>query len=213
MKYRVDNIPWYGKPLFLLYGYGVGLFLFFSYTFLYVTCRIRYEGREEAEAMPQAILAVWHQYATLYFICFLKHTKPHLWLNHSAAYMKPIHVLLRLVGVEGVILGSTGNQGREAADRLVTKLKEGYSTAMLPDGPYGPPHILKKGILHIAAQSGVPVVPIRFEMSRYFIWPSWDGKRIPVPFSKVRVVFGKPIFVTYDNFEEKADEISRALGD
>jgi hypothetical protein len=126
--------------------------------------------------------------------------------------MKPIHILLRLMGVEKIILGSTGHSGREASDQLVECLKRGYSTVMLPDGPNGPPLILKKGILHMSMQSGVPIVAIQFIASSYFKLNTWDRKKMAYPFSTIEMEIGNPIQVTSDNFDEAHTIIAEALG-
>jgi len=89
-------------------------------------------------------------------------------MQHPTWYMKVFHVLLRLVGVDKIILGSTGYSGREAADQLVEYLRRGYSTFLMPDGPAGLPFALKKGILHISMQSEVPIVAIPFRASNFF---------------------------------------------
>jgi hypothetical protein len=38
---------------------------------------------------------------------------------HPSWYMKPINVCMRLVGIDRIILGSTGHGGRAAAEQLV----------------------------------------------------------------------------------------------
>jgi hypothetical protein len=79
--------------------------------------------------------------------------------------MKPIHVLLHLMGVKKIILGSTGHSGRDAAELLVGYLRMGYSTVVNPDGPGGPAFALKKGVLHLSLKSNVPIVPLQFSSS------------------------------------------------
>lgn len=81
-----------------------------------------------------------------------------------------------------------------------------------PDGPQGPAFVLKKGILHLSLQSGVPVVPVRLFSSAFHELNSWDRKRIPRPFSTIRFVFGDPVHVTEENFEHAHDLIERELG-
>ena len=53
-------------------------------------------------------------------------------MQHPLWYMKPIHVVLGCIGVERIVLGSTGYHGREAARTLVEYLRAGYSTALSP---------------------------------------------------------------------------------
>jgi lysophospholipid acyltransferase (LPLAT)-like uncharacterized protein len=115
--------------------------------------------------------------------------------------MKPIHIGLKLMGIR-VLLGSRGEEGRTAANDLVDLLRKGWSTVISPDGPHGPQGVLKKGVLHIALQSGVPILPVRFIAPRTFVLPSWDKKLLPLPLSKIMVVFGEPITVNESNFEE-----------
>ena len=127
-------------------------------------------------------------------------------MQHPAWYMKPIHVLLGLIGVKKLALGSSGHDGRKAADELVGYLQSGYSTVLLPDGPNGPPKVLKRGILHIAHQTHVAIVPLRLAASRFLVIKTWDRKKIPMPFSKVRIRVGRPITVnelTFDRAEQK----------
>ena len=65
----------------------------------------------------------------------LGHTS-YAFMQHPTWYMKPCHVLLGSMGVEKIILASTGHFGRKAADELVEYLKRGYSTVVMPDGPW-----------------------------------------------------------------------------
>jgi hypothetical protein len=125
--------------------------------------------------------------------------------------MKPSHVMLRFVGVKKIILGSSGHSGRKAADELVIYLKNGYSTVILPDGPSGPPFKMKKGIFHIALQSNIPVVPIRFEARPCFVSPNWDCRRWPIPFSEIKVIVEEAIHITEENFESAYHQVSKSL--
>jgi lysophospholipid acyltransferase (LPLAT)-like uncharacterized protein len=214
MHYRVDNIPLTLKPFFLLYGYVLGFLMFAVFAALHFLCRIRIQGRVRLQGRSSNfIYCMWHENVFPYFIGILRHDRPHMWMNHPAWYMKPIHVAIRLVGVRGLVLGSTGNDGQEAAGRLASLLKEGYSTLMMPDGPAGPPKVLKKGVLHMALQSGVPIVPMRIVTPRQIVLKrTWDGKRIPLPLSIIRVIYQEPIAVTEANFAEAEKRLVSALG-
>jgi hypothetical protein len=133
-------------------------------------------------------------------------------MQHPAWYTKPVAVLLSMIGVQRFILGSTGHDGRRAADELVTYLKGGYSTLIAPDGPRGPARTLKKGVLHIALQSGVPIVPMHISATRSLRSSSWDRKMQPLPFSTIHVVVGSPIVVTTSTFDESLEALTHALG-
>jgi lysophospholipid acyltransferase (LPLAT)-like uncharacterized protein len=94
----------------------------------------------------------------------------------------------------------------------VEYLKKGYSTVLLPDGPSGPSLVAKKGFLHISLQSQVPIVPIQFKASKFFESHGWDRKKWPIPFSTIKVQFGKPTLISEGNFDEAYREITKALG-
>jgi lysophospholipid acyltransferase (LPLAT)-like uncharacterized protein len=208
-KYRMDNVPPLLQPWFILYGYGVGLAQFAYHCLIHWTCRIRYEGRE---ALPgrNVIYCVWHGDLQSYFSVFLRHRR-HTWMMHPSWYMKPINVCMRLLGIDRIILGSTGHGGREAAEQLVRELRDGRSTGIAPDGPGGPARVPKRGVFHMAAQTGVPIVPLRFTLSRAWELATWDRKRLPQPFSTIHVRFGDPIFVDAGNFEDAIRATADAL--
>jgi lysophospholipid acyltransferase (LPLAT)-like uncharacterized protein len=94
----------------------------------------------------------------------------------------------------------------------VESLKNGYSTVLLPDGPGGPAFVAKKGVLHIALQSGIPILPIRFQTARVFQLKTWDKKKWPLPFCTIKVQYLEPIEVTNDTFDKAYDTLVKALG-
>ena len=210
MKYRVDNVPWPWKPLWLAFGWILGVAWWLLFQTLNLACRIRIVGRESIGGGTGFIYSVWHTSWLLWFVVFVRSHRRHVWMQHHAAYMKPVHVALRLMGIR-IILGSGGEEGRAAVDRLAECLRSGHSTAISPDGPAGPPGVLKKGVLHLALKSGVPVVPVRLSTSAALTLPTWDRKRVPLPFSRITVRFGEPVTVTEDALERAAEIISRQM--
>ena len=125
--------------------------------------------------------------------------------------MKPIHVLLSCIAIQKIIFGSSGHGGKDAADKLVSYLKEGYSTVINPDGPAGPEKVLKKGVLYVAQASGVPVVPLKINVGWALNLPTWDHKKIPLPFTTIEVIYEKPILVTEENLESAEKYITQHM--
>ena len=207
-RYQVDKVPIIIQPQFYLYGYGFGLLLFFYQLVLRVTTRVKIVGREKLIKDSNHIFSLWHSFVPLGLtsatplIPRVLDRAPQAWMQHPFWYMKPIHVLLRLMGVKKIILGSTGHSGRDAAELLVDYLQHGYSTVINPDGPNGPAFVLKKGILHLSLKSNVPIVPLQFSSSRCRELKTWDRKKIVRPFSTIEMKIGEPIYVTSDNFEQ-----------
>lgn len=183
-----------------------------------ISVKVEYVGLERLSPDVNYIFCHWHESLPLTFQASaprlhprLLH-RPHVWMQHPSWGVSPIRVVVRQMGVERLILGSTGHGGRDAADEVVSYLKRGYSTAVSPDGPRGPARVLKKGVLHLAVQSGVAIVPMRVTASRYVRSWEWDRKVHPLPFARIRVEFGTPLNVREETFEESAEALVRALG-
>ena len=209
MHYRVDDVPWFWRPFWLAWSWLLALAFGLLLTILHATCRIRFEGAERLQRRNY-VYSFWHRGLGLWFIAFLRRQRGYVWMQHPAAYMKPIHLVLGWMGA-GICLGSSGEEGRSAAERLTELVKDGASTVITPDGPKGPPEVLKKGVLHIAAGSGVPVVPVRLNASPAIRLPTWEGKFLPLPFSRIVVTFEEPIEVTAENFDEAGRAIAAAM--
>lgn len=217
-RYRVDDVPVFLRPVMVAYGYGLGALLLVSLVALRLSIRVRIAGREHLKPNTNHIFCLWHRFVPLALISATPSIPsildglPQAWMQHPACYMKPMHVLLRLMGVRRLVMGSTGHSGREAADELIGHLRGGYSTVLNPDGPQGPAFTLKKGILHMSLQSHVPIVAMRFKVSKAMALRTWDRKKVAYPFSTIEVTFGKPIQVTSDNFEYASELVAQALG-
>lgn len=201
MRFRVDDVPRLWRPLWLAYSWLVGSGLWVAAQLLHLTCRVGVEGRENLGGRDSFIYSLWHQSWFLWCVAFVRSHRWHAWMQHPAAYMKPIHISLQLMGVR-VLLGSGGEEGRHAAAALVPLLRQGWSSVISPDGPSGPTRVLKKGVLHIALESGVPIVPVRCEARPCVRLRSWDRKLVPLPFARISVVFGQPLTVTEDTFAD-----------
>jgi len=212
MSYRVDNLPLIIRVPLVLYSYSFAAFLFAWNKALYLTTRREIRGGHHLTAGQPYLYCFWHEGLGSYFTTFLWRERPHAWMAHPLWYMWPIHILNRWMGLHRMVLGSAGNEGRAAADELILRLREGYSTMINPDGPAGPPHVLKKGVLHISKASGVPIVPVRFLTPHPLVLPmTWDRKRFPLPFTKLIIEFGEPRVVTDGNFEECREWLEKVL--
>jgi len=206
---RVDTVPWYIKPFFLLYGYFFGLLMYLYIKLLALTCKIKFTGAPLPKDSA-AVYCIWHRDLVLYFAAFSS-VRRQVWMNHPAWYMKPVHVLLYLTGVGHICLGSSGNNGKEALEKVIAYLKEGYSTTIAVDGPAGPPLVLKPGVLVMGYESKLPVVPLRFICALSSRAGGWDRKLIPGLFSTITVDVGQCVYPDINNFQASADAITGHL--
>ncbi|WP_163328182.1 lysophospholipid acyltransferase family protein [Desulfurobacterium thermolithotrophum] len=94
------------------------------------------------------------------------------------------------------VRGSTGKGkgGDRAFREMVNILESGKSVAITPDGPRGPKEVFKPGAAKLSIVTGVPVYPVAFSTSRGKELSSWDNFLLPYPFSKCKVLVGKPLY-------------------
>ena len=211
MGHRVDTVPWVWRPIWLACSWLAGVGLWLLAGLINHTCRWRELGQEALGEQRGVIYALWHQHWWLW-VPHPRARRHQAWLQHPAAYMKPAHVGLRLGGI-AVLLGSSGEEGRAAVRQLAGLLREGWSTSISPDGPGGPPGVLKPGVLHLALESGVPVVAVRLRATWALRLPSWDRKSLPLPFSRITIEYQRPVRVTAQTFEEAGRAVAAGLGD
>jgi lysophospholipid acyltransferase (LPLAT)-like uncharacterized protein len=98
----------------------------------------------------------------------------------------------------GVVRGSTARGGSQALLEMIRGGQGGEHLAITPDGPRGPRRELKAGIIMVAAQTGLPIVPIGVGYTRAWRAASWDHFAVPVPFTTLVGVIGAPIHVPAD---------------
>ena len=90
------------------------------------------------------------------------------------------------------IRGSSRRDNFNAARGVVTVLKRGYGAVVItPDGPIGPKHKIKGGIVEFSVKYGAPILPIASFCDKAFIMRSWDNMIIPKPFSTIKLKFGE----------------------
>lgn len=211
MPYTVSSVPLLLKPLFWLYGYSVAVLVYLVFRFIGMTVSIEYKNKDVLSKGQNYIFSLWHEHLVGLFVVYTTLNRDFVWLNHPAWYMKPVHINLRWMGTRKLALGSSGNSGKEALAQVNQWLTEGYNTVINPDGPSGPVRVLKDGVLNMSIVTGVPVVPFKVTSTRSFTLPTWDKKRVPVPFSRVSVEYGEPITVTESNKEEAREYVQTSM--
>ncbi|MDH4085926.1 MAG: lysophospholipid acyltransferase family protein [Nitrospira sp.] len=66
----------------------------------------------------------------------------------------------------GAVRGSSTRGGANALRALIKLARSGQDVAVTPDGPKGPRHVAKLGVIQLAKASGLPIVPIAFACSK-----------------------------------------------
>jgi len=97
-----------------------------------------------------------------------------------------------------VIRGSANVSGTLALRDQQAMMKRGYSIVTTADGPRGPMHEFKAGVVLMARVGDVPIVPIGLAASSAWHLRTWDGFVIPRPFAKIIVGIGEPYPIPRD---------------
>jgi lysophospholipid acyltransferase (LPLAT)-like uncharacterized protein len=148
------------------------------------------------ERSPSFIPVYWHQHQ-LFCVKVLLAVKGALKLGFliSPSVDGEIGaILVRQMGAQ-VIRGSSSHTGARALrDYYLALAKKNISPCITPDGPRGPPWKFKPGAILLAQMSQRPIIPMAYAASR--AWKiKWDRFIIPMPFSRISVVVGEPVYV------------------
>jgi len=113
---------------------------------------------------------------------------------------------------QGTVRGSSSRGGRAAFRSLVALGEEQVDLVITPDGPKGPRHELKDGLIQLARLTGRPVVPMAFVCSRGKRFSSWDKFLLPLPFGQGVFSFGEPVyFDKSEGVDVFRDRIQKAM--
>lgn len=118
--------------------------------------------------------------------------------------------LLRRLGYY-VVRGSSSRGGAGGLKGLVDAVRqEGLSASLAVDGPRGPVHQVKPGIVALAQATGLSIVPAAGAASRSWSIPgAWNQGFFPKPFSRCVVLFGEAIPVPSECDENERERIRR----
>jgi lysophospholipid acyltransferase (LPLAT)-like uncharacterized protein len=110
--------------------------------------------------------------------------------------------------------GSSTRGGKKALIEMVKNVKSGIPGALTVDGPKGPPHVVKAGVVELARLAQCAIVPMSPYASKFWvIKKSWDQFRIPKPFCKIVIAIGEPFFVDESITKEKFDCVATDIAE
>jgi hypothetical protein len=158
------------------------------------------------------ILAFWHARMLPLVVAFAGRGAVVLVSQHRDGEW--IAQVLRRLGY-GLARGSSTRGGGEGARQMLQAAQQGRLLGITPDGPRGPRERVKSGVVYLASRSGAPVIPITTAANRAWILRSWDRFRVPQPFARVVLAYGRPVVVpaelTHERAEQARAEIEQAL--
>lgn len=175
------------------------------------TLRVNEVGREAADALwkknTPMVVPIWHDE-----LFTLIHVRKNLKLvtvvsqsrdgEHLARLLESLHIK--------TARGSSSRGGIGALLKAARLMRdEGRSCVITVDGPKGPRHVAKQGAIILAHRARALLVPVRLFPERAIVFRSWDRFQLPVPFSKVHIVFGEPYSLYAQELDEKCLEAER----
>ncbi|MDR1196251.1 MAG: DUF374 domain-containing protein [Endomicrobium sp.] len=112
-----------------------------------------------------------------------------------------------------VVRGSSSRGGERGLIELIRYAKNGNNLAFAVDGPRGPYHVVKPGVIYAAQKTGLPVIAVCSSSKNRFIFQkSWDKLNISLPFSKTVQIWSNPIYVKpEDDIEAKRIEVEKEM--
>lgn len=185
---------------------------------LFGTLRPEYVQRQleqQAQGGRQPILfAFWHG-RMLYFMKLYEYLGARVTVLVSQS--RDGELVAQLLSCFGfrTTRGSTSRGGARGLLTVVNKVRSGMHACFTPDGPRGPRFQVQPGLVMVAKRTGAPILPMTFGAQWKRVLASWDAFLLPLPFSRVVVVYGEPIYVPADasaaDLEAKRREVEASL--
>lgn len=160
------------------------------------TVRVRFVNGDDLfarwERGEQVIVAFWHDRVVMLPLAYRGRQLCILNSQHRDG-----EIATRAAARWGIrsVRGSATRGGMAGFRQLVSAYRDGYDLAIVPDGPRGPRHVIKPGVMHLARATGAAIVPVTYAASRRRQLRSWDRLIIPLPFARVVYVAAEPIEV------------------
>ena len=177
------------------------------------TVRMRFHDEQTIRAWERGeqrfLLAFWHRHLLLMRYAY-RGRKMTVLVSRSRDGELIAGVMARL-GVE-TCRGSSSRGATAGLRELLRAARAGSDLGITPDGPRGPLRVAQPGVVLAAAATGLPLIPIAMAANRARELRSWDRMPVPLPGSRVEVVYGEPFWVPRDaDPAEWAPRIAAAL--
>ena len=200
------------EHIFPKLGYWIIVLLFMTIRMRWFNDSFVFECQKKDKPV---IFAFWHN-RLLYmgFAGQFRHKKHKLAaLASKSKDGRLIGKILNLFNLTAVY-GSSTRGGSEAMRELVRYMTEKkYDVAISPDGPRGPKYSVQQGVVRLAQSTGIPIIPVVYDVKHKIRLKSWDGFYIPLPFTWGVYMYGDPIEIPATMTEEEREKWKLVVGD
>ena len=167
---------------------------------LYLTLRVRWvdaggflDRRARGERF---IFACWHDGIVLLPLV-MRHVPAGFRPRVLISWHRDAELAAQAARVFGVrfMRGSATRGGIGAVRGLLQAHRAGEDLVVVPDGPRGPRHQAKVGVLQLTRATRAAIVPVALAASPRRRLGSWDRMQVPLPFARIAIRFGNPVEV------------------
>ena len=159
------------------------------------TLRWTVEGREHVEAARAAGPLAWASWHGRQLLTIDFHGGTKVVVLASLSRDGEIQTaMLERFGYR-VERGSSSRGAARALLSMARAMREGWEPAIAVDGPKGPLHGVKQGIVALAKHESARIIPTMASASAGWVLPSWDRAFIPRPFARAVMLYGAPVQV------------------
>jgi len=184
---KIFSRIFFSKPVLYLVGWLAHVLM----KLLYFSLRITVKGHEALliASKEPLIIALWHDQLLLgplvfgqlpkstFAVCISNSRDGHLLASFIETFSNATTILIGHKNRHGALLQMMQAVGNKEI-LLIT-----------PDGPRGPKHEVKAGVIFSAQQTAAPIVAMRCHATSSWQLKTWDRLSIPKPFSKVTITF------------------------
>ncbi|MCP4749050.1 MAG: lysophospholipid acyltransferase family protein [Desulfobacteraceae bacterium] len=158
--------------------------------------RTKIIGFDQVERFGKVNFAIWHgdemamlpRFGNINGVILISQSKDGEMLARGA----------RLLGYH-VVRGSSSRRAVGGMVALIKASAQGYRGILAVDGPQGPLHTCKPGVVRLSQKSGVPLLPVGAATTRRYVFKkTWSKSYLPLPFGRQVIFFGEPLFFGQD---------------
>ncbi|MBI9111460.1 lysophospholipid acyltransferase family protein [Maridesulfovibrio ferrireducens] len=175
--------------------------LAFCYKLMAKSLRFEVEGLENItkalDSKKTIIMAVWHNELLALSAYGIIKDLPYVTIASDSNDGQIITDILERIGYE-VVRGSSSKGGLKALLGMTRVMKKkGRVGIITMDGPKGPRHKVKPGIMAIAQRTGSLIIPMRGYLKNPIVFEkAWDKFELPRPFDRCKIFMGTPFQIT-----------------
>lgn len=167
------------------------------------------------------VLALWH--GELFSVTGFGHTicSDVVTFVSQSRDGEVIAQVLEKLGHATVRGSSTRGGVRALLQAIRVMASENRMAVFTVDGPRGPRHKAKGGVIYLAHKAGAAIIPLRaYPVRKKVFHRSWDRFALPLPFTRCHIYVGEPMAVTTEKLtnetlareQERLETAMLALG-